>query len=220
MRHLVFILSFFMCFPLFVNAQENVSTDNDTTSLSPDVLATIKEKWLEHNHREQVTSIANIDFGTSREKAEKMLRKKYGTPSYLSSADKILFTNVKYAGIDFNSLYFLFQSDGEKTYLNGCIFVINVNDYQSALSKEKDLAYVLSKKYSSVISDVDDNGNPCHLCGVSPLWDGTMEGLITAACAIRTNILKYDENVAKNASVGPYAVRLIYGPFDYVKEEF
>ena len=81
MRHLVFILSFFMCFPLFVNAQENVSTDNDTTSLSPDVLATIKEKWLEHNHREQVTSIANIDFGTSREKAEKMLRKKYGTPS-------------------------------------------------------------------------------------------------------------------------------------------
>ena len=47
-----------------------------------------------------------------------------------------------------------------------------------------------------------------------------MEGLITAACAIRTNILMYDENVAKNASVGPYAVRLIYGPFDYVKEEF
>lgn len=95
-----------------------------------------------------------------------------------------------------------------------------MNDYQSALSKEKELAYILSKKYSTVLSEVDDNGNPFHLCGVSPLWDGTIKGLRTAACAVHTDILKYDEKTAKLAGVGPYAVRLIYGPFDYVKEEF
>lgn len=216
MRHLVFILGFFMCFPIFVNAQENVSTDNDTTSLSLEV----QEKLIEINRQQQVKSIANVEFGSSREKCEKILRKKFGTPSIYSSTDRLLFTNIKYAGLDFDSLFFLFQSDGERTYLNSCIFVINVNDYQSALSKEKDLTYMLSKKYSTILNVVDSNGNPCHICGVSPLWNGTIEGLFTAGTAIHTNIMKYEEKVAKDAGTGPYAVRLIYGPFDYVKEEF
>lgn len=216
MRHLVFILGFFMCFPIFVNAQENVSTDNDTTSLSLEV----QEKLIEINRQQQVKSIANVEFGSSREKCEKILRKKFGTPSIYSSTDRLLFTDIKYAGLDFNSLFFLFQSDGERTYLNSCIFVINVNDYQSALSKEKDLTYMLSKKYSTILNVVDSNGNPCHICGVSPLWNGTIEGLFTAGTAIHTNIMKYEEKVAKDAGTGPYAVRLIYGPFDYVKEEF
>lgn len=216
MRHLVFILGFFMCFPIFVNAQENVSTDNDTTSLSLEV----QEKLIEINRQQQVKSIANVEFGSSREKCEKILRKKFGTPSIYSSADRLLFTNIKYAGLDFDSLFFLFQSDGDNTYLNSCIFIINVNDYESALNKEKDLAYMLSKKYLTVLNDVDNNGNPCHICGTSPLWDGTFNGLFTSGSAIHTNILKYDEKVAKDAGVGSYAVRLIYGPFDYVKEEF
>lgn len=216
MRHLVFILGFFMCFPIFVNAQENVSTDNDTTSLSLEV----QEKLIEINRQQQVKSIANVEFGSSREKCEKILRKKFGTPSIYSSTDRLLFTNIKYAGLDFDSLFFLFQSDGERTYLNSCIFVINVNDYQSALSKEKDLTYMLSKKYSTILNVVDSNGNPCHICGVSPLWNGTIEGLFTAGTAIHTNIMKYEKKVAKDAGTGPYAVRLIYGPFDYVKEEF
>lgn len=205
-----------MCFPIFVNAQENVSTDNDTTSLSLEV----QEKLIEINRQQQVKSIANVEFGSSREKCEKILRKKFGTPSIYSSTDRLLFTNIKYAGLDFDSLFFLFQSDGERTYLNSCIFVINVNDYQSALSKEKDLTYMLSKKYSTILNVVDSNGNPCHICGVSPLWNGTIEGLFTAGTAIHTNIMKYEEKVAKDAGTGPYAVRLIYGPFDYVKEEF
>ena len=79
---------------------------------------------------------------------------------------------------------------------------------------------MLSKKYSTILNDVDSNGNPCHICGVSPLWNGTIEGLFTAGSAIHTNIMKYEEKVAKDAGTGPYAVRLIYGPFDYVKEEF
>lgn len=32
--------------------------------------------------------------------------------------------------------------------------------------------------------------------------------------------MKYEKKVAKDAGTGPYAVRLIYGPFDYVKEKF
>lgn len=216
MKQLSLILGFFMCFPFILNAQNNVSTDNDTISLSLD----IQEKLLEINHQQQVTSIANVEFGSFRKKAEKILRKKFGNPSIYSSADKLLFTDIKYAGLDFNSLFFLFQSDGERTYLNGCIFVINVNDYQSALSKEKDLTYMLSKKYSTILNDVDSNGNPCHICGVSPLWNVTIDGLFTAGGAIHTNIMKYEEKVAKDAGTGPYAVRLIYGPFDYVKEEF
>lgn len=215
MRHLSLLFGFFMCFPFIVNAQ-NISTDNDTISLSTD----IQEKLLEIYSQQQVTSIANVEFGSSREEAEKILRKQFGNPSINSSADRLLFTDIKYAGLDFNYLFFLFQSDGERTYLNGCIFVINVNSYRFALSTEKDLTYMLSKKYSTILNDVDSNGNPYHTCGVSPLWNGTIEGLLTARFAIYTNIMKYEEKIAKEAGIGSYAVRLIYGPFDYVKEEF
>ena len=48
----------------------------------------------------------------------------------------------------------------------------------------------------------------------------TIEGLFTADSAIHTNIMKYEKKVAKDAGTWPYAVRLIYGPFDYVKEKF
>ena len=68
-----------MCFPFILNAQNNFSTDNDTISLSPD----IQEKLLEINHQQQVTSIANVEFGSSREKAEKILRKKIRKSLYL-----------------------------------------------------------------------------------------------------------------------------------------
>lgn len=66
---------------------------------------------------------------------------------------------------------------------------------------------------------MDEKGNPFHFCGFSPLWDGTLQGSYEAGVAIHTDIMKYDEEVARNLQY-QYAVRLIYGPFNYVKEEF
>lgn len=36
---------------------------------------------------------------------------------------------------------------------------------------------------------------------------------------IHTDIIKYENNLVKVYG-NPYAVRIIYGPYDYVKEEF
>lgn len=59
----------------------------------------------------------------------------------------------------------------------------------------------------------------CNIALASWLFR-TIEGLFTADSAIHTNIMKYEKKVAKDAGTWPYAVRLIYGPFDYVKEKF
>ena len=56
-------------------------------------------------------------------------------------------------------------------------------------------------------NDVDDNGNKYYYGGNSPVsfWD----------FGFHIDIIKYD-----NRSSIPYAARLMYGRYNYVKEEF
>lgn len=53
------------------------------------------------------------------------------------------------------------------------------------------------------------------------LWDGRWTTLDFAkyGTGIHTDIIKYENNLVKVYG-NPYAVRIIYGPYDYVKEEF
>lgn len=220
MRQLFFIIGFFVCFPFIVNAQEYVSIGNDSISLTREQKELFDRALLEKFQNDQVTSIANVKFGESREKAERILRRRFGNPSIYSTSDVLRFTDIKYAGIRFNSVYFMFQSDGEDTFFNGCAFIYEVDDFQSALVKEQEFADMLSKKYLAVIKDIDEEGNPCHLCGVSPLWDGTVQGVLSAGCAVHTSIIKYSEEIVKTGHSKPYCVRLMYGTYDYVKDEF
>ena len=71
----------------------------------------------------QVTYICGVPFGSSRLEAARILRNKFGEPYYLSDNTHIVYNNVKYGGMDFDSVHFLFQSDGYNSYFNTCIFI-------------------------------------------------------------------------------------------------
>lgn len=218
MKKILLALAIAIFTPNMGKSQQTFSAEeNDTASLSQEE---IEEKILAYYRKDQVLSIANVDFGTSYKEAERKLKRKFGEPSFLSSKNKLLFDNVKYGGLDFNSVFFIFQSDGNNSFLNGCVFLKDAKDYAQALEIEQEYADILSSKYTKVFSEVDEKGNPFHFCGFSPLWDGTIQGGIEAGVAIHTNIMKYDEDLVKEINHSPYAVRLIYGPFNYVKEEF
>lgn len=215
MRQLFFIIGFFVCFPLIVNAQDSVSINRDSL-LHSFILKEVHKVLAERYRGDRVTSIASVKFGMSRNKVEKILRKKYGEPSIFSTSDKLHFENIKYGGLYFNSVYFLFQSDGKRSFLNSCIFVVDVRDYHAAIDMERKISNILSKRYSFIKECQDENGNPMHICGLSPLWDGTSENFSDATIAIHTDIIDYDNTGYEYK----YGVRLIYGPFDYIKEEF
>lgn len=218
MKKILLALAIAIFTPNMGKSQQTFSAEeNDTTSLSQEE---IEEKILAYYRKDQVLSIANVDFGTSYKEAERKLKRKFGEPSFLSSKNKLLFDNVKYGGLDFNSVFFIFQSDGNNSFLNGCVFLKDAKDYAQALEIEQEYADILSSKYTKVFSEVDEKGNPFHYCGFSPLWDGTLQGGFEAGVAIHTNIMKYDEDLVKEIKHSPYAVRLIYGPFNYVKEDF
>lgn len=218
MKKILLALAIAIFTPNMGKSQQTFSAEeNDTASLSQEE---IEEKIAAELRKDQVLSIANVDFGTSYKEAERKLKRKFGEPSFLSLKNELLFKNVKYGGLDFNSVFFIFQSDGNNSFLNGCVFLKDAKDYAQALEIEQEYADILSSKYTKVFSEVDEKGNPFHFCGFSPLWDGTIQGGIEAGVAIHTNIMKYDEDLVKEINHSPYAVRLIYGPFNYVKEEF
>lgn len=221
MKKILLALAIAMFTPNMGKSQQTFSAEeSDTASLTQEEIEEAKEKLAAALRKDQVLSIANVDFGTSRKEAERKLKKKFGNPSFLSSNNKLYFNNVKYGGLDFDSVIFIFQSDENNSFLNCCIFIRDAKDYAQALEIEQEYADILSSKYTKVYSEVDEKGNPFHYCGFSPLWDGTLQGSFEAGVAIHTNIMKYDEDLVKEIKHSPYAVRLIYGPFNYVKEEF
>jgi hypothetical protein len=89
-----------------------------------------------------------------------------------------------------------------------------------AIEKEKNVADNILSKYT-LFEDKDSNGYPTHGGGMSPLWDGRWTTLDFAkyGTGIHTDIIKYENNLVKVYG-NPYAVRIINGPYDYVKEEF
>ena len=161
----------------------------------------IDKEW----ERQTVKEICGIPFGSSYEKSKEVLENKYGTYSFLSDKTKIIYENKTYAGISFDDILFLFQSDGYKSYLNGCVFVIKANSLRDAKDKRDLLYRKLSWKYE-IKEGIDENGNKYYYGGHSPIpfdgWGFTIE------------IIKY------STSANSYAARLMYGRYNYVKEEF
>lgn len=169
---------------------------------------------------EQVKSIGGIPFGISHEKAETMLRNKFGIPEYNSLTTVISFKNIKYAGLDFDNVHFLFQSDGINTYMNSCIFLTHATSLSEAIKIEKNIADNVLNKYT-LFEEKDEKGYPTHGGGFSPLWDGDWKtfNIVEYGIGIHTDIIKYSNDLVKIYGI-PYAVRIIYGPYNYVKEEF
>ena len=126
MRKRVFIWLFFVPFLVWGQSNEELDStkvNNDSTSWN---------EFQERMNRITVSEICNVPFGCSYEKAESILRNKYGDSSSESDRTKIIYRNKVYAGISFDMIYFLFQSDGVNSYMNGCIFIIETKSLKAA----------------------------------------------------------------------------------------
>ena len=163
------------------------------------------EEFEMNRERQTVREICGIPFGSSYEKAEEILDNKYGSSSFLSDKNTIIYLNKSYGGILFDKIMFLFQSDGYKSYMNGCVFVLEATSLSDAKEKRDRLYRNLSLKYD-IVEGVDDNGIKYYYGGRSPVPFGI---------GFSIDIIKYD-NKSKNS----YAARLMYGRYNYVVEEF
>lgn len=224
MRRIILLLAVMLCLPFMAEAQESIiaktyaSLDTMSSDLRPTMELVLGE-MEKHYQKEQVKSIAGIPFGTSKEEALPMLRNKFGEPLGTTPENNVTFRNVHYAKNLFDLIIFVFQSDGKRSYLSGCNFVKCAKTFSEALDIEKDYADELAKKYE-VMRIPDSNGNPSHKCGYSPLWNGVLRDLKDRYFgAISTSIMDVPEHLEK-LSGAKYTVEIVYGYFDYVKEEF
>lgn len=172
----------------------------------------------------QVKSICGVDFGTSKDDAEVILKNKFGTPLDYSKETVIPFENIKYAGIDFDNVYFLFQSDGNNSFFNSCVFLKQAKNKKQVKEIIETYKTALSRKYT-LKEDIATNGFNIYEGGISPLWDGKWQSIIDSASnheipiAFHTDVIEYDSDIV-NHTGKKYGVRLIYGPFEFVNESF
>lgn len=159
----------------------------------------------------RVTKICGISFGSTYEVTKDILIKKFGDPDTRFGINKqdLYFTNILYAGIVFDSVDFLFQSDGRRSFFNGCIFIKDAKNLDEAIEKREMLYKKLSAKYSDMIEDIDQNGNKFYIGGLAPNEDRP---------AFVIDIVKYDDDIS--ALYDPYSARIYYGPYNYVQEDF
>ena len=162
--------------------------------------------WKE---RQTVKEICGVPFGSSYEEAKEILENKYGSPEYNPDRTVITYKCKSYAGFVFDSILFLFQSDGIHSYLNGCIFAMDAKSLSDAKRKQEMLYKKLSDKYV-MYDGTDNNGNKFYYGGFSPISD--------EKTGFSIEILKFPSDIARYYS--PYATRLAYGRYNYVKEEF
>ena len=165
--------------------------------------------WKEYQERiERITvkEICNVPFGCSYEKAETILENKYGSSKF-SDRTQIVYYDKTYAGITFYKICFLFQSDGVKSYMNGCIFVLESKTILEARDNQEKLRSKLSYKYK--MSEGKDKNNEIYYFGGLPPKN-CKDGLLMPGFMI---------DIIKNNSSG-YITRLYYGRYNYINEEF
>ena len=160
-----------------------------------------------------ITEICNVPFGSTYEDAKRILTDKYGDYDYLNSTkDDMIFENKKYAAVDFDTMHFMFQSDGERSYFNAAILCINCKSKVEAIRTKQRMHEILSKRYSG-FTNMDGNDDYLSVGGISPVSSEQNFGF-----GVRIDIKDYGH---PGKVLGfPYGVRIIYGPYNYVKEDF
>ncbi len=169
--------------------------------------------------RQQIKSIGGIPFGISREEALPMLMKKFGRPEEDPIANAIQFERVQYAGKSFDNIYFLFQSDGVNSYLNECIFIMRVSSRSKAKKKHEELRQMLMQKYDLESMEDKETEFTIYGGGTPPLWDGHWYTLKDVSAAVHLDVVKYDYDMYLSTG-HRYGIRLRYGPYNYIQEEF
>ena len=191
---------------LYVISYTNQAEFDARSKVAADMMReSMKEIMNERKERETIREICGIPFGSSYETAREILENKYGKAEFPSDKTKLVYKSKHYAGFLFSTIYFLFQSDGHKSYFNGCIFIIDTTSLTEAKKKQESLYERLSSKYTITYA-YDDNMNKIYGGGHSPVEKDEVGFII--------DIIKHDSYST------PYAARLAYGNYNYVKEEF
>lgn len=173
------------------------------------------KEYMAKRERETVNEICGIPFGSSYETAETKLDNKYGMADF-HNRSMIVYYNKTYAGITFNSIMFLFESDGTKSFMNGAVFILDTKTSKEAEEKRDLLYKQLSYKYEMESKD-DSNGRKFYYGGYPPANTVlSLESIFQRGFIIE--VIKRDKEFTKDAT--PYFARLMYGRYKYVNEEF
>lgn len=162
-----------------------------------------------------VKSICGVAFGSSYEETKDKLRNKCGRPVY-STQNELLYNNISYGGEYFDDLLIKFQHNNVRSYLCQAIFVKNARDWENAKEIKKSLCNRLSRHYSSIYN-IDEELSVGGLPPAEFLKVPQIENPSTTSemgFGFEIKILKQDKYDY------PYFVRIMYGPYEYVKEDF
>lgn len=150
------------------------------------------------------TSIAGVKFGESYEKTVELLEAKYGKIN-LTNTNEVTVLVSYYAGFYFDYILFGFQRDSKSSYFNRCIFIKCFDTVDEAKRYRDDIASQL-KRYYKLVSEVRANGLKCFYGGIDPTCSNRDGFCLEIIC---------DASESKS-----YNVRLYYGPYDYLNENF
>ena len=172
--------------------------------------------WKEVVLDNQVKEICNIPFGCTLMEAKDVLRKKFGDALYVTD-DVIMYENKSYAGNRFDTLIFMFQSDGRRNYFNQAAFCIYVSDKEEAIATKNRLHKRLSKRYPFMIGEDLD----VSMGGLQPVPNSHLVNEVVVGCTTSELGYGFEIKIVENDDYKhPYLVRIMYGPYEYVKEEF
>ena len=180
---------------------------------SGDTIRSMEDVAIRFMEDNKVTGICNVPFGASYEKAKKILEEKYGDYDFLASTkDCITYRDKFYGGMHFSDMYFMFQLDGESSYFHKAVLSKNCETKDEAVRLKKSVDEKLSKQY--LLFKILDEGNTYFsIGGISPApGEGVFGGY-----ALGVDILEYSKPT-RNGSL--FAVRIMYGPYEYVEENF
>lgn len=155
------------------------------------------------------TEVCGVRFGSSYETAKEILKRKYGEPDYFETNENTIVYHYKsYGGMNFTFISFDFQRDGTFSYMNQCVMGYECKTAEEAKEKRDAIWDKAKKKYPFCHWDIDDNGFKYYESGCSPLG-GFGNGFIV-------DVVKLD----KPYNGYQYFARIMYGPYNYVKEDF
>lgn len=122
------IISLFIL--VFVSISIFANSYDSDPRLKPDIVpfaitlfgdTSVSEQTRLHYLPQQIKGICGVKFGTEENEACAFLRNKFGSSGDWLNGQTLRFEKIKYGGTSFDSVNFLFQSDGLKSVLNGCI---------------------------------------------------------------------------------------------------
>ena len=152
-----------------------IISDNDTIWEKKDAAKFLYEVGYMAYKENAITKICGIKFGSSFADSKSILRNKFGEPVYCTN-DVIMYKNKSYGGNRFDTIAFMFQSDGHKAFLSQVIFAEDAKDKEEAIRIKNNYHHKMSKRYSSV-REIDEEMSvgglpPIQTKGYTEIYEG------------------------------------------------